>query len=324
VAALLMLRAAAALGGPAWLSLEEFPTGFEGESFDRESRTQLLALEAVILKVEPDGDDQRRWQRRTAARLDEAWAAAGGTGVLRSLAAAAPIDAERQRFWSEWVSEQLRLARLFPKVSSEVFPLEADDALGFERADRRFALTFDDGPTASGGNSDATVRALHEQGLPATFFVLGEQLRARPDAAALYAGFCVGSHGERHVPHLELERAQTSVEQVRTQLKALPQARLDLFRPPYGQRSAPFASWLAAQHFQVQLWNIDSQDWRHEATPDHVAGRVLALMLVMRRGTILFHDVHPIAPQVLRLLAPRLGDAVRWEGCDRALAAARP
>jgi peptidoglycan/xylan/chitin deacetylase (PgdA/CDA1 family) len=236
---------------------------------------------------------------------------------LAQLAGSVPPNPEHLRFWSEWVAERLRLARLFPHVTSEVFPLQANEALGFERADKHFALTFDDGPSPVGGSSEETVRTLRDLDLKATFFVLGEHLHGRAGAEALYSGFCVGSHGTQHFPHVELEPAQASVERTRAELEAmLPHARLDLFRPPYGQRSVKVAAWLSDQHFRVELWNIDSQDWRAHATPEQVAGRVLALMLVERRGTILFHDVHPVAAKALPLLVHRIGGAVLWDDCD--------
>jgi hypothetical protein len=64
------------------------------------------------------------------------------------------------------------------------------------------------------------------------------------------------------------------------------------------------------------LWNIDSQDWQAQVTPPLAAGRVESLMLLWRRGIILFHDIRPKArlalPQLWRALE---GSGVRWMDC---------
>ena len=88
------------------------------------------------------------------------------------------------------------------------------------------------------------------------------------------------------------------------------QSKLTLFRPPYGQRNAELLQALERGGLKNILWNIDSQDWHASTTGTKAAGRVLSLMLLWRHGTILFHDIHPKAPQALPAhLAPdaRLG-----------------
>lgn len=317
---------AAFAAGPstvAWLSADSWPDGLAGkERFDQASSAEVLQLAAVLQETPFVGDGPVRWAQQNREALQGSWLAASGKPIewaaLAALAKAAPPNEPHRLFWTSWVGEQVRLARLFPKTTSEVFPLRPTDVLGEDEPDRTFELTLDDGPTATGGTSDSTVDRLRALRLPATFFVLGERLAARKDARALYEGFCVASHGMSHVAHTDLVKSKASFLFTRDQLAAsVDGPRLGLMRPPYGQRGEEFAQWLEGNHVRTVLWNIDSQDWRTDAQAQRVAGRVLALMLVQRHGVILFHDVHPIAREAIGLVAAAVGDAVTWSGCQR-------
>ena len=61
------------------------------------------------------------------------------------------------------------------------------------------ALTFDDGPHPEG--TPAVLEALAAGGATATFFVVGEQVRRRPELVQriVAAGHEVALHGDRHV-----------------------------------------------------------------------------------------------------------------------------
>ena len=201
----------------AWLSPDSWPQGLADRAhFDQASAAEILELVAVLDQSELAGDGPLRWATQTRSALIRGWALAGGKPVewtaLAALARAEKHDEAHQHFWTTWVGEQVRLARLFPKTTSEIFPLQADDALGADQPDGSFELTFDDGPTASGGTSDSTIARLRSLNLPATFFVLGDRLANRADARALYSGFCVASHGRTHVPHTELSAAGQAQE----------------------------------------------------------------------------------------------------------------
>lgn len=74
--------------------------------------------------------------------------------------------------------------------------------------------------------------------------------------------------------------------------QALPDNYVALFRPPYGQRRDDSAEFFRAQGLKVSLWNIDSEDWSPNITADQAGQRVLTLMLLWRRGVVVFHDIH--------------------------------
>lgn len=232
--------------------------------------------------------------------------------------------AEARRFYDTYAREQLRLAALFPSPTSEILKLAERERLGDELPDRHFLLTFDDGPTAAGGETDGLADWLRSQGMSATFFVLESSLRQRAAGssaealAALYGRQCVGSHGRVHKPHPALATWKESIDDTRTLIRdRLPsQGPAIPFRPPYGQRSSDMLRYLDAAGDPLVLWNIDSQDWNAKLSAERVGDRVATLMLLWRRGILLFHDVHPKA----RLALPRIVEALRgggvvWEDC---------
>ena len=226
-------------------------------------------------------------------------------------------------FHRRYLNEQLRLAALFPNVSSEIGLFSAREHNGDELADRQFLLTFDDGPTASNGSSDRLLATLAEQKLSAIFYVLGSSLQARvqkTSAAALqhvYAGQCVGMHGWEHKSHGQWRAWQDSVMRSNALVQqTLPDNYVAWFRPPYGQRLPDSGGFFEQQALQVGLWNIDSQDWSNKVSADAAAQRVLTLMLLWRRGVILFHDIHNKAPiAVPWLVRATEGSGVSWQDC---------
>jgi len=64
------------------------------------------------------------------------------------------------------------------------------------------------------------------------------------------------------------------------------------------------------------LWNIDSQDWSNKLSTQQVQDRVISLMLLWRRGIILYHDIHPRAVQNLDGLNQVIANTNnRWVDC---------
>ena len=255
----------------------------------------------------------------------EALVTAARTGLGQLPTELAPWYAEQKSFHQGYLEEQLRLAGMFPKVTSEILPLASSERFGLELADRSFLLTFDDGPTPRGGATDTLIGQLRAEGLHAAFFLLGSAYEARRKATSveqlrtLYAGMCVGSHGKEHRSHATWAGAVAGMESFHARLaESLPegQTKLTLFRPPYGQRTPEVLQALERGGMKNMLWNIDSQDWHAKTTGPKAAGRVLSLMLLWRRGIILFHDIHPKALDALpRLWSQTRGSGVSWVDC---------
>ncbi len=205
-----------------------------------------------------------------------------------------------RRFYGFYLKEQFRLAALFPSPTSEILKLDATEILGNEFKDRQFALSFDDGPTASGGHTERYISLLDQHNLSAFFFVLGSAMERRLAATPadslrkFYWNQCLASHGYTHKAHPRLTDWRDSVDKTNALVKRVtPEAEVVMFRPPYGQRQPELIQYLGQHGARVILWNIDSQDWHSKISASEVAARVKKLMLLKRRGLLLFHDVHP-------------------------------
>src|ERR1035438_2526721 len=71
---------------------------------------------------------------------------------------------------------------------------------------RTVALTFDDGP---GPRTAELARLLRDQGVPGTFFVLGESIERHGHVLDTLrdCGHVIGLHGDRHRPFSSAEHA---------------------------------------------------------------------------------------------------------------------
>ncbi|MDA8486793.1 polysaccharide deacetylase family protein [Pseudomonas resinovorans] len=232
-----------------------------------------------------------------------------------------------RKFHEAYLNEQLRLAALFPSINSEIARFDDSELNGDELADRQFMLSFDDGPTAPAGNTDKLTNILRENGLHATFFILGSNLQARlnktseQEVRKLYEGQCIALHGWEHRSHAKWDDWLHSVSRTSALVKDFsPDSYLPLFRPPYGQRRADAHETLAPQGIAISLWNIDSQDWNRTMSADKAEHRVQTLMLLWRRGTILFHDIHTKAVgAVPNLISTNRLNGVQWIDCHEKL-----
>lgn len=78
------------------------------------------------------------------------------------------------------------------------------DTLPFEFPEHTLALTYDDGP---GAHTLEIAEFLHEQGIAATFFVVGKHVRERPEILRKVAqlGHLIGNHTDTHTPLQQLK-----------------------------------------------------------------------------------------------------------------------
>ena len=315
---------AGVLGEMGKLSDGDMLAAFKIKSVNRASTDKWmkkeLALAAANYKLASANCAAGDWTC-TAPALDFAAAAAAWSRGLPPAQSAWRDNMDA--FAHAYVGEQLRLAALFPKITSEIDTFDDHEWNGDALPDTVFQLTFDDGPTAPGGTTDDTLRMLNAAHRHAIFFMLGGNLQARvnkTDAATIsqqYAGQCVASHGWEHQSHQHWDQWQDSVKRTHALLDATfpKDAVMPYFRPPYGQRRADSGPFFQQQGLQIALWDLDSQDWNAHVTPADVIDRMTTLALVKRHGIMLFHDVHPKAKVALPVMFDKLGNAVEWRDC---------
>jgi peptidoglycan/xylan/chitin deacetylase (PgdA/CDA1 family) len=178
------------------------------------------------------------------------------------------------------------------------------------------ALTFDDGP---GPYTAPLLDLLAERGIPATFFVLGQNAQRRPDLIKrmLAEGHEIASHGYSHANMRRLKSEAQLLEMKRTQEVLQPLgAKARYFRPPYGRYKAQTVAQAQALGMTLMLWSLDSQDWKNHVSrleglrsiSPHIQQAFPGL-----RGVFLFHDTHK---HTVDEMADIL-DALIAGGCER-------
>ncbi len=207
-----------------------------------------------------------------------------------------------KKFYRDYVKEQIRLAALYPRVTSEILQFSENEIQGDNFTDKNFLLTFDDGPTKVNGNTDKLIKVLDKYELTGMFFVLGESLEKRLKSSSkkalnnLYKQNKVFSHGKVHKSHQRYSLWKTSIDDTNKLIHDIfpteNKSELLYFRPPYGQRNKALVSYFDSQESKIIYWNIDSRDWSSKLNAQQVANRQIKLMLLWRKGILLFHDIH--------------------------------
>ncbi|MCJ2370494.1 polysaccharide deacetylase family protein [Pseudomonas sp. RGM 3321] len=226
-------------------------------------------------------------------------------------------------FHQRYLNELLFMAALFPQTSSEIERYNSDEMSGDEMPDRTFMLNFESGPSPADGGTDWLADFMRQQKMTATFFVLGKSLQERLDSTsaislqALYRQQCVGIQGWEYRSHSQWLDWQDSVQRSAALVqRLLPDNFVPLFRPPYGHRRADSGDFFRAEHLRVSLWNIDAEDNTGRLSAEQVGDRVLTLMLLWRKGTVVFHDVANKAQSALPLLLANTAQSeLTWDDC---------
>lgn len=164
---------------------------------------------------------------------------------------------------------------------------------------KQLALTFDDGP---GANTIAIAEFLRDQGIRATFFVVGKHIVQHPDVVANVKslGHLIGNHTNTHPILFKLTKQQKIEELLATDrlIEHVIANEPFLFRAPYGFWTGKVASDL---NCSVELmkytgpigWNIDGSDWAiadGTSSLDEAEKRYLRIINEKRSGVILLHD----------------------------------
>lgn len=130
------------------------------------------------------------------------------------------------------------------------------------------ALTFDDGPSAQ--YTPQILDILKENGIKATFFVIGHNVKEHSDKVKREAleGHAIGNHTWSHPLMAPLESRQQLQDEInKTEIAIMEACSLhtNLFRPPHGWRSPWMIRELENMGFDIVNWTVDPKDWKHPA-----------------------------------------------------------
>ena len=162
-----------------------------------------------------------------------------------------------------------------------------------DRSRTVLSLTFDDGPSES---TPALLEILSQQGVRATFFMCGRNVRRLPKIAREVhaAGHEIGNHTDTHPrfdfksPEFIYREMALAQETIHAHTGATPQ----LFRAPYGVR------WMGLREAQRRLgvtgvmWTVLARDWKWPA------GRVARRLVdgAANGGILCMHDGRAVRP----------------------------
>ena len=183
---------------------------------------------------------------------------------------------------------------------------------GLERvgATGRVVLTFDDGPDLEG--TPPVLDALGDEGIRATFFVVGEQLMKAPRLGREIRerGHEVALHGFEHVSHDGLYPGQARDDLARAlgAIEAATAVRPRWCRPPYGRFSD--ASYAACGDLRLEpvYWSasgLDAEPAGAEQIAASVAGGLLEGAIVVLHDSARYGPRPTAAPTAaaVRLIA---------------------
>ncbi len=149
-------------------------------------------------------------------------------------------------------------------------------------------LTFDDGPAEA---TDRILETLALYQIRAAFFMVGREVRGRPDTArhVVAAGHDVGNHSYSHPIYLYRSASDTYEQLARTQdiIADVTGVRPVWSRPPCGVRTPAYFRAARALGLCTVQWTVAGFDWQRRSAAD-IAGAVLRRA---RAGSIiLLHD----------------------------------
>lgn len=198
-----------------------------------------------------------------------------------------------------------------PPAGSIVTNLSALSA----RGPRLVAMTFDDGPTPEW--TPQVLAVLKREQVPATFFVVGYEAKARPDLirAILDQGHHVGTHSMTHPNLVRMSAAQQRQQIVESAdlIDRIAGRRSTVcFRPPYGNHNATTDRIARDRGLATILWSRDGMDWKRPGVDTIVRGN-LDTRYDHGRGVIILHDGGGNRSQTVAAL-PRLLQALKAQG----------
>ena len=168
--------------------------------------------------------------------------------------------------------------------------------------EKLIAITFDDGPHKQ--HTPELLNILKDEGVKATFFVLGSKVRDYPDIVKRMwcEGHQVGNHSYSHKQLTRLSPMQLQDEIVATNeaITKLTGRKATLMRPPYGSYNDVVKAWV---DLPIILWSVDPRDWRYrnaDTVYDYVISRA------KDGDIILLHDLYPSTIQAAARIIRKL------------------
>jgi peptidoglycan/xylan/chitin deacetylase (PgdA/CDA1 family) len=177
--------------------------------------------------------------------------------------------------------------------------------------DKEVVLTFDDGPWPN--NTPAVLKALDDQCTKALFFIIGKHATYHPEILkqVAAAGHTIGAHTWSHVnlngKKMTEQMAKDEIEKGFSAVKwALGTEPSPFFRFPELQHNPAMVTYLGTRNVAMFSCDLDSQDYKHDSTPEKVINNVMTKLGKLGKGIILMHDFQKHTAEALPTLLKQL------------------
>lgn len=140
------------------------------------------------------------------------------------------------------------------------------------------ALTFDDGPY--GNYTRRLLKVLDEKDVPATFFMVGENMLEQPDIVLMVAGarqkHQLALHAGQHKDLLKLDSKalKANIDYGKKAFKLILGYEPTLMRPPHGFKDWRVMQALREANLEAVNWSIIPRDWTNPG-PLVIAAKVM-------------------------------------------------
>ncbi|MGW6426826.1 polysaccharide deacetylase family protein [Nocardia sp. NPDC055053] len=182
------------------------------------------------------------------------------------------------------------VAGLYVLMNSRTYQLTGTLVDRVDTDEKLVALTFDDGPTE---RTPEILRMLAELRVPATFYLVGDNLAAHPEygAAIAAAGHEIGNHSYSHrrMVLISGDTVRDEIERTDAEIRRTGYQGPITFRPPYGKKLWALPNYLAEHDRTTVTWDVEP-DSAGGATREAIVTDTLAQT---RPGSIvLLHVMH--------------------------------
>lgn len=183
-----------------------------------------------------------------------------------------------------------------------------------EVPDKVIALTFDDGPTAK--YTPWVLQVLAEQQVPATFFLIGQEVAAQPELVRdiIQAGHQVGNHSYSHQRMLFKSPSfiASEIEQTDALLRAQGVDGTIYVRPPYGKKLL-MLPWYLMKHQRVAVtWDVAPENY--SAVNKSADALIRYTLNEVRPGSVILLHIMYDSRQVTRDALPELIRQLKLQG----------
>lgn len=178
--------------------------------------------------------------------------------------------------------------------------------------EKKVAISFD----AAWGNDDTEtlINILKEYDAKATFFVVGAWVDKYAESVKQLsdAGHQVHNHSNTH-PHMPSISSTQKLDELNScnqKIASVTGKTPNLFRAPYGDYDNATIEAAESLGMHVIQWDVDSLDWKENATPESICKRVTSK--VKNGSIVLFHNDADHTPEAL----PNILKCLKDEGYE--------